>query len=612
MYNKTNFTLVRIDGKNMKKVSSASLTTLFTRMKANMESEMYETYRCNVKFGRHGIDDGHNARKMHRIYASVRLHATDNGCLAVNGYNGLLMLSAGPFYDDNLLQNAILMARILPCTLATFIGASGMTLKIIVKVNLPDKKSLRDEAGMERFFISAYLIAAKLYSSIIGQPVNAAGISDGQPVMMANCLMSADYCPYINAKAVGLNVNGCETVGVTKQQSMDDNGLECPETTGLIAYVDRRYQLRYNRIRGSVEFLDKDWNCLGWRPADERFRNGLTISARQAGLDVWNNDILRYLNSDRIAAYDPVEEWLFSVSHRWDGNDHIGRLADTVKTNLPQWKKWFRMWFVGMVAQWMGRNIKYANSIVPLFVSQQGFHKSTFCRSLLPPALRWGYLDSLQIGERKSVMLAMAENLLINLDEFNAISPKVQQGFLKNVLQLTTVSVKRPYARRREEQPRMASFIATSNMTDILSDPTGSRRFFVVKLTRPIDTDININYEQLYAQAVNAVRNNEQRWFDAEQTEVVMEHNRQYELRGAADMAFHDFFTLTTNPDDGEFMTTSNIFAYMRKHVGTANLSESLPKFGRYLANLPGIVKRTSKFGIQYLVKKQENSDDSL
>ena len=79
----------------------------------------------------------------------------------------------------------------------------------------------------------------------------------------------------------------------------------------------------------------------------------------------------------------------------------------------------------------------------------------------------------------------MSQQLLINLDEFNQISPRVQQGFLKNVIQLPSIKAKRPYGTHLEELPRKASFIATSNMTDILSDPSGNRRFIGIELTAP-------------------------------------------------------------------------------------------------------------------------------
>ena len=58
----------------------------------------------------------------------------------------------------------------------------------------------------------------------------------------------------------------------------------------------------------------------------------------------------------------------------------------------------------------------------------------------------------------------MAQFMVINLDEFNQISPQVQQGFLKNLIQLPTLKYKPPYGSHVMEFPRLASFIATSNI----------------------------------------------------------------------------------------------------------------------------------------------------
>ena len=134
----------------------------------------------------------------------------------------------------------------------------------------------------------------------------------------------------------------------------------------------------------------------------------------------------------------------------------------------------FRTWFLAMVAQWQHRNPRYGNALALLLISRQGYNKSTFCKSLLPPELQWGYNDNLVLGEKKSVLQAMSQFLLINLDEFNQISPKLQEGFLKNLIQLASVKVKRPYGKHVEDFPRLTSFIATANVTDLLADPTGS------------------------------------------------------------------------------------------------------------------------------------------
>lgn len=353
MKSKVNLTLVRTDKRNKKMASNVSLTTLLTRMKANMDSELIDAYRTNMKLSSRRDLYGDMLARLHKVYASVRLHTDKNGTLAVSGYNDMLMLSAGPIYDEQQMENAKLSARVLPCTLATFVGASGMTLKILVKIELPNAKAQKDEGGMRRFFSTAYMVATNIYTALIGETVNASGIAEESSAMMANCRISADDSPYVNPKVAPLMVKGNENVVVMKGYIMNDDEQNNADTTGLISFVDEIYKLRYNKLKGCVEYLDKDRIYLGWNPADERFRNGLTISARQAGLNVWNNDVVRYLNSNRITVYNPVEDWLFSIDGKWDGEDHIGRLAETVKTDLKQWKEWFRIWFVGMVAQWM-------------------------------------------------------------------------------------------------------------------------------------------------------------------------------------------------------------------------------------------------------------------
>lgn len=68
-----------------------------------------------------------------------------------------------------------------------------------------------------------------------------------------------------------------------------------------------------------------------------------------------------------------------------------------------------------------------------------------------------GYNDNLVLSEKRQVLQAMCQSLVINLDEFNQISPQVQQGFLKNIIQLPSVKIKPPYGSHVQEFPRMAS-----------------------------------------------------------------------------------------------------------------------------------------------------------
>ena len=375
----------------------------------------------------------------------------------------------------------------------------------------------------------------------------------------------------------------------------------------MIDFLITRYAFRYNSINSCTEFHPTDCPADSFKPLDLRTRRRITLEVQLAGIEVSQNDIANYIDSDYIRCYDPVGDYLASCEGAWDGTDHIGKLADTVPTDAPMWKEWFTTWVLAMVSQWMqtpGR--LYGNSIAPLLISPQGYNKSTFCRRLLPEELKWGYTDSLTLGERRQVMLAMTQQLLINLDEFNQISPRLQQGFLKNIIQLPTVKMKRPYATHMEDLPRRASFIATSNMTDILADPSGNRRFIGVELTAPIDVSSMPNHRQIFAQALQMLRNGRRCWFDKTETEQIMQWNRRYEIQEPAEQYFRVFFEPAKDEkeENAEWLSAAEIFDVIKKHVGKSLRVNSLIAFGRKLANMEGLRRRKFANSARYLVTR--------
>ena len=377
------------------------------------------------------------------------------------------------------------------------------------------------------------------------------------------------------------------------------------ETTGIINYLTEKYRLRYNTVMGYAEYKSKDEDDNYWRPIDRRVANSFTIDARTNGINAWDKDISRYLQSDKIPDYNPVTDYLNSVKPLWDGKDYISILAKTVKTGAPLWERWFRTWLLAMVAQWRGMNSKYGNSVAPLLISGQGYNKSTFCRSLIPPTLQWGYTDNMSVENKRGLMLAMAEMLLINLDEFNQISSRNQEGFLKNLIQLASVKAKRPYGKHVEELPRLASFIATTNIADTLSDPSGNRRFIGIELTEPIDVSVSINHDQLYAQIMHLLDNGEKYWFDAEETKQIIEHNRQFHAQAPAMVCFNDMFEQCDDEREGQWRSTAEILTLLRKRYGTALKNTNMISFGRLLANMPGLLRRRTGRGTMYLVRER-------
>lgn len=391
----------------------------------------------------------------------------------------------------------------------------------------------------------------------------------------------------------------------TRRNSLDNS--EGRLMRQLIRRMTTRYRFRLNTIMGYVEYRPNHSWPTPWQAVTEKVINTFTTDLQLAGLAVWDRDVRRFINSTRIRDYNPLEEYLFEQRGKWDGRDHIGALASTVPTDTPEeWVAWFHTWFLAMVAQWRGLDRRFGNSIVPLLISKQGLGKSAFCRQLLPPELRsWGYTDHLSLAEDRSVHLAMAQMLLINLDEFNAISQKKQEGFLKNIVQLPAVKVKRPYGRHIEDVHRLASFIATTNLTDVLTDPTGSRRFVGVQVTGRIDLSQTPNYEQLYAQAMDELDRHERYWFDDEENARIMQHNQRFQQRTGEEDFFYEYFTPTADEGQGEWMTAAAILTHIKSCARASFRPPTSYRMGRLLSNIPGILHKRTTRGEQYLVVKR-------
>jgi predicted P-loop ATPase len=345
-----------------------------------------------------------------------------------------------------------------------------------------------------------------------------------------------------------------------------------------------------------------------WKPCDENVVNGMTIEARLAGFDVRDKDVRRYVRSNLIRRSDPIDDYLAKVSGKWDGvTDHIGMLARCVPCDVPQWEEWFRKWFVSMVAQWLLPQQDYGNAIVPLLISPQGDGKTSFCRMILPKELRWGFLENLDVGQKRQTLQAMHNFLLINLDEFNQISPKLQEGFLKNVIQLPSVKIKRPYGKHVEEFKRYASFIATTNDQQVLSDPTGSRRFICVQLTAPVRTDYKPNYEGLYGQAYTIITERRMKWyFEPQDLKDVMANNSAFQLVPFTMHLFYEHYDLVEDELQGTWLTVATIFERLRALVGSSLSINSASSLGRILSNIEGIRRKRTKTGIAYLVKEKQ------
>ena len=619
--------IIHTNKKNQLVLNTKNFESFLQRIAKDDARGTITNFRNSKEVLDYGYESYRGMANWRHVYPSAEYGKEANDCLKLKTVNGILLLTFDDIFEAEDMAALKRSASLMPSTFAVIEGADGTSAHVLVRYTDIDGEIPQNEEDAEELHRMAAKQIVPLYQTLIKEDLQPTSHS-----LKDNFLMTLDAHPYYNAQAIPMKIDH----HVRKQEMIkggvkevkkfptpdlvgwetDDGEIEKskvgvqPTTAdnimNMMVFLRDRYDFRYNVLMKYTEYKTKgSWHDFA--PVDPRVQKRMTLDVQLADIRVSIKDVRNFLESDYIANYDPIDEYLFQCEGKWDGKDHIRALARTVPTANPHWADWFYIWYLGMVDQWRGINHRlYGNSVAPLLISKQGFNKSTFCRRLIPQELQWGYTDNLVLSEKRQEYQAMAQTLLINLDEFNQISPQVQQGFLKNLIQLPNVKMKRPYGGHVEEFPRLASFIATSNMDDILTDPSGNRRFIGVELTGPIDVSVTPNYVQLFAQAMAAIRAGEKTYFDSVETALLMQSNRQFEMVPPIEQYFQMCFDLVEDESQGKYMSAAEIFDYLKKRIGSSLKIDSLMSFGRKLANIEGIKVKRFATGKRYLVAEKE------
>ena len=625
-------TIVHTNNKNQLLVSTKTMEKLMERFARDDSKLTITHFRESIPYLSNNYEGYKDLPKWMHIYPAAEFAKDENNNLKMKAFNGILLLKFGNITDVEGVEGIKRSVAILPSTLAAITGADGKTVIVLIKFQSENDSLPTSEADAEHLYRIAYQQIFPVYQAIIKASIlvdspkpsiEAGSTLSQEPSIHNSFMMTLDAKPYFNGKAVAMKIDSHtrsqSPAPSTDNQQQTISDFRAPEEgkkvdknsireniVNMMQLLESRYDFRYNTVMKFVEYMPKEKGWYGYQPVEPRVQKRMTLEVQLADIRVSIKDVRNFLESDYIKNYNPIEEYLFQCYDKWDGKDHIRALARTVPTANPHWADWFYTWFLGMVDQWRGYSHRqYGNSVAPLLISKQGYNKSTFCRRLLPPELQWGYSDNLILSEKRQVYQAMAQFMVINLDEFNQISPQVQQGFLKNLIQLPTLKYKPPYGSHVMEFPRLASFIATSNMKDILSDPSGNRRFIGVELTGPINVSVRPNYQQLFAQALSALNNGEKSYFDAQQVKLIMKSNSQFEIIQPIDQYFLLYFELVEDEKEGEYLTAAEIFDYLKKQIGSSLKVNSLMGFGRKLANMSELKHKRFADGMKYLVKKK-------
>ena len=292
------------------------------------------------------------------------------------------------------------------------------------------------------------------------------------------------------------------------------------------------------------------------------------VRVRESALDIGRGNAAMGRSQNEL--WDGTECLLDNGTHSEASNSpQSGRPIGGTPSNSPNgassgssadrlWRACFKKWFVAMVASWMKDEV--VNHQVLVLIGRQGIYKTTWLEHLIPPHLR-AYACKLANSNdlNKDERLRISEFGLISLDEIDSMNNR-ELNQLKSVITATDVNERAAYAYTKERRVRLASFCASGNRRDFLTDITGNRRwlpFEVEEIQNPFFT--TLPYEQMYAQAWALAQDPLfSYWFDLDEIEVLEQHNRHFRDESNEEQLLPILFDVPAE-GKGEFMTTAQI-----------------------------------------------------
>ena len=336
------------------------------------------------------------------------------------------------------------------------------------------------------------------------------------------------------------------------------NNASQEATLAIELFLNENYVFRRNTLNGKVEYAVLPKADV-FRPLTKEALNSIVIRAKREQIlekGSPKTEITEYVESEEVSEYNPAQAFLTTLP-KWDGQNHIARIFGRIPGISSEQLNYLTIWLRSAVAHWLQMDMLHGNECVPTFIGAQGCGKTTFVRRLLPPELREYYLDHLNLSNKFDKEMALTNNLIVNLDELEAIGVK-QQSKLKQTLSVSKVNGRPIFGRTQQDRPRFASFVATTNNPHPLTDPTGSHRYICIQIPdgHLINNEGDIDYLQLYAQVVYELQElKAPYWFSNDEVARIQQLNQDFmEQKDLGEM----FVACFRHPEEGEVPKTMN------------------------------------------------------
>ncbi len=405
---------------------------------------------------------------------------------------------------------------------------------------------------------------------------------------------------------------------------MSANKLSTAQEFVRTNYVQPQ-RLRYDLLSEKLQIaVSRQWQDL-----DTRWINTMAVEcANETGVSVSDKEIRIVLNSHVVPAINPLRDWLLSLDeytpssvsfidwlssqvHVVDDRggaperpsyglkDRCAEGSATPERQMPAQERWrvcFRKWFVAMVASWMQDEV--VNQQVLVLIGKQGIYKTTWLEHLMPPCLRAYCTKMANVRDlNKDERMRIAEFGLINLDEIDSMSDK-ELNQLKSIITSSDVNERAAYGYTKERRIRIASFCASGNKREFLTDQTGNRRwlpFEVESIDSPYNWGDSFPYEQIYAEALYLIRHGFEYWFELPDIEAMESHVESFHVESNEEQLLPVYFQPANPGDNGAvFMSAAEIssllvsYGNIRKPLDIRQVGAVLQKNGFVQRRLHG------------------------
>ncbi|MCQ2311172.1 MAG: virulence-associated E family protein [Paludibacteraceae bacterium] len=386
-------------------------------------------------------------------------------------------------------------------------------------------------------------------------------------------------------------------------------------------YLEENYAycLRYDIVSDRLELAVDDAQCTMhgvWRELTKRDINSMVCACCEAsGMNITDREVRCVLHSDYIPTVHPPRAYLDHLPAYvpTEGQTPLDYLASQVTVEGGEkeqqlWRDTFIRWFVAMVASW--REDDVVNQHVLVLIGPQGIYKTTWLERLIPPCLRPYSTKMANIRDlNKDERLRIAESVLINMDEIDSMSDR-ELNQMKSLITSADVNERAAYGYNKERRIRLASFCASGNKDQFLTDTTGNRRwlpFRVVSIQNPYQNPLQ-PYDMYYAQALYMIDHGFEYWFDQEHIQTLAPHVESFHKETSEEQLLPVYYEpVDINYNGAVLRTVAEISAKLTYH-GNVHQPMSLANLGKLLQREGYQQKRCTGGVRKYIVHELQNT----